>query len=118
QPSNADAGAAISPAMQVVVQDVNGNQVTNSTAAITLTLGNPGSATLGGSATVNAVGGVATFSTLTVSAAGTNYTLVASGSQVASTTSASFVITVPGAAQRLRFDAQPSNTTAAQFLFP
>jgi hypothetical protein len=118
QPTNADASAAINPAVQVVVQDVNGNQVTNSTAAITMALGNPGSATLGGTVTISATGGIASFSDLTVSAAGIGYTLIASGTQVSSTTSSPFVITVPGAAQRLRFDVQPSNTTAGQFFFP
>ena len=67
QPSNAVAGAAITPAMQVAVQDAQGNTVTTATTSITLAIGtNPASGTLAGTTTVAAVNGVATFSNLSI----------------------------------------------------
>jgi uncharacterized repeat protein (TIGR03806 family) len=91
QPSNVGVGAAITPAVRVTIQDAGGTTVTTSSAAVTLAIGtNPGSATLGGTATVNAVNGVATFSTLTLSQAGTGYTLTASSSGLTGATSGTF----------------------------
>src|SRR5207237_239277 len=56
QPASATAGAAIAPAVQVVVQDAFGNTVTGSTASITAAIGtNLGGGTLSGTATVAAV---------------------------------------------------------------
>ena len=51
QPSSAAAGASISPAVQVTVQDALGNTVTGSTASITVAIGtNPGGGALSGTA--------------------------------------------------------------------
>src|SRR5262249_30843427 len=53
QPTSATAGVAISPAVQVTVQDAFGNTVTSSTASITVAIGtNPGGGTLSGTTTV------------------------------------------------------------------
>src|SRR5207302_3950753 len=72
QPSNTAAGAAITPAVQVTVQDAQGSTVTTATTSITLAIGsNPASGTLAGTTTVTAAHGVATFSTLSLSTAGT-----------------------------------------------
>jgi len=72
------AGAAITPPVQVSAEDALGNTVTSFTAGVTMALGvNSNSATLGGTISVNAVAGVATFSNLTVSNNGTGYTLTA-----------------------------------------
>jgi len=64
QPSALTAGAAMSPALQVAVQDARGNTVAITTDSITLTIttgaGTSG-ATLGGTRTRAAVSGVATF---------------------------------------------------------
>src|SRR5207244_7904422 len=47
QPSNTAAGAAITPAVQVAVQDAQGNTVTTATTSITLAIGtNPARGTL------------------------------------------------------------------------
>jgi hypothetical protein len=95
QPSNAAAGAAITPAVQVCVQDGVGNTVTTATNNITLTIGtNPGGATLGGTLTVAATNGTgcATFSNLTLSTAGTGYTLTASATSLTGATSNAFNI--------------------------
>jgi hypothetical protein len=55
QPTDATAGASISPAIQVEVQDSFGNRLTSAGDSITLAIGNnPGGGTLSGTATVNA----------------------------------------------------------------
>ncbi|MFI5455745.1 MAG: choice-of-anchor Q domain-containing protein, partial [Isosphaerales bacterium] len=78
QPANTTYGDTISPSVTVDVLDQY-NNLTNSTAGITVALSNnPTSAVLGGTIPVSAVNGIATFSDLTVSKAGTSYTLVAS----------------------------------------
>src|SRR5262249_48880581 len=67
QPSTTPAGEAITPAVQVVVQDGKGNTVTSASTSITLAIGfNPAGGTLLGVATVAAVNGVATFSNLSI----------------------------------------------------
>jgi ribulose-5-phosphate 4-epimerase/fuculose-1-phosphate aldolase len=71
QPSNTVAGASITPAVTVAIQDANGNTVTTATDNVTIAIGtNPASGTLGGTATVAAVNGVATFSDLSINKAG------------------------------------------------
>lgn len=93
QPSNTPAGASISPAITVLVEDSNGNVVTTSTATVTMAIAtNPSTGTLGGTVSVNAVAGVATFSTLSVSNAGAGYTLAASSNGLNGKTSNSFNI--------------------------
>src|SRR5437899_1710308 len=78
QPSNAAAGAGIAPAVQVAVQDAQGNTVTTATTSITVAIGtNPASGTLSGTTTVAAVSGVATFSDLSIDKAGSGHTLTA-----------------------------------------
>src|SRR5437016_3367196 len=75
EPSNAAAGAAITPAVQVTVQDAQGNTVTTATTSITLAIGtNPASGTLARTTTSAAVSGVATFSTLRLNRTATGYT--------------------------------------------
>jgi len=72
QPSNAVAGGVITPAVQVAIQDAQGNTVTTATTSITVAIGtNPASGTLSGTTTVAAVSGVATFSNLSLNPAGT-----------------------------------------------
>ncbi|MHA8100172.1 beta strand repeat-containing protein, partial [Aquirufa aurantiipilula] len=87
QPANAEAGASISPAITVRIEDANGN-LTASTASVTLAIANnAGSGTLSGTASVNAVAGVATFSGLSINKVGTGYTLAASSSGLTGATS-------------------------------
>src|SRR5437867_8707349 len=67
QPGHTTAGAVISPAVAVAIQDASGTTVTSAAGAVTVALGaNPGGATLSGATTVNAVSGVATFSNLSI----------------------------------------------------
>ncbi|MHB1584041.1 MAG: beta strand repeat-containing protein, partial [Acidimicrobiales bacterium] len=119
-PSNAAAGAAISPAVTVAVEDANGNVETSDNATtVSLAIGtNPGSGTLTGGAAVTVVNGVATFSGLSINKVGAGYTLTASSTPAYSgATSSSFTIT-PGPASQLAFIAQPSNTAAGSAISP
>jgi hypothetical protein len=113
QPSNVASGAAITPAVQVAVQDNFGNTVSTATNAITVSLTVPNGATLGGTLTRNAASGVATFTGLTVDRAGA-YTLTAVATGLTSGTSASFVVS-SGAVTRLAvaLSASPAAAGAA-----
>jgi hypothetical protein len=116
QPMNTAAGAAISPALTVKIEDANGNVVTTSSATVSVSLGaNPGNGTLSGTASLAAAAGVATFDNLSIDKAGTGYTLVASSTGLTSATSSSFSI-VPGAATHLVFLSAPASTTAGTVL--
>jgi hypothetical protein len=96
QPTTATAAAAITPAVEVAVQDAFENTVPTATVAVTLTIGaNPGGGTLSGTTTADAVDGVASFPILSIDKAGDGYTLVASSAPLASTASAAFSI-APG----------------------
>jgi len=118
QPSDAVAGDAVDPPVQVAVQDAGGNTVTASTTPITLAIGtNPGNGTLSGTTTVNAVNGVATFSDLSVDRTGAGYTLTAAGGGLTGATSAGFSIT-PGPASALVFSVQPTDVSAATAISP
>ena len=76
QPSTAVAGAAITPAVQVTVQDAQGNTVTTATTSITLAIAaNPASGTLSGTTTVAAVNGIATFANVSIDNPGIGYAL-------------------------------------------
>jgi hypothetical protein len=96
QPSNASAGAVISPAVQVAVQDASGTTVPGAINSVTLAIGtNPGSGTLSGTLQVAAVNGVATFTNLSINNAGAGYTLNASSGNLTGATSSPFTIGAP-----------------------
>lgn len=89
QPSNAIAGVAISPTVQVEIRDAFANRVTSATNPVALALNvNPGSLT--GNGPIAAVSGVASFPGLTVNTAATGYTLAASSSGLSGTVSGTF----------------------------
>ena len=70
-PGNSTAGNTIAGPPTVTVQDSFGNTVTSSIASITVAIGmNPGSGTLSGTTTKNAVSGVANFNDLSVEKSG------------------------------------------------
>ncbi|MBI3947394.1 MAG: hypothetical protein HY321_15840 [Armatimonadetes bacterium] len=118
QPGNTAAGAAITPPVQVSVQDAFGNTVPTATDSITVALGaNPGSGTLSGAQTVAATNGVATFTDLSINKAGTGYTLAATASGLAGGASTAFDI-LSGAATRLAFAVQPGNAAAGAAIAP
>jgi len=118
QPSNATAGAAIAPAVQVTALDAAGNPAPSFTGNVTITLGNnPGGSTLGGTTTVPAVGGVATFSTLTLDKTSNGYWLTATATGLSTATSSSFNITA-GSATQLVFGPEPGTTVAGHQTSP
>lgn len=95
QPSTVAAGAAVTPAVQVAVQNASGATIANATNVVTITL-TPGTGTsgaiLGGTRTVTAVNGVAAFPGLTVDRSGVGYTLTASATNVTGAISAQFSV--------------------------
>src|SRR5438309_1448584 len=96
QPSNATAGAAIAPAVQVAIQTATGATVTTATNALTVAIdSNLAGGTLSGTATVSAVNGVATFANLSIDRAGTGYTLAVSAGGLTDATSTAFNIVAP-----------------------
>ena len=95
-PSSTAAGATITPAVTVAVEDANGNVETSDNATqVSLAIGtNPASGTLGGGSAVTVASGIATFSGLSINNAGTGYTLTASSTpSYTGATSAAFNIT-------------------------
>jgi len=117
QPTNTLAGATISPAVTVQVEDAGGSVVSGDSSSITLSIGsNPGSGSLSGTATVAASAGVATFGTLSINHPGVGYTLVATDGSLRSATSAPFTVEWPAA--KLVFRVQPSNTLAGATISP
>jgi hypothetical protein len=118
QPGSAVSMVALSPAIQVTVQDALGNTITTSSASITVAIApNPGGAVLGGVLMASASGGVASFSNLTIDKAASGYTLSATSSGLTSATSNAFNITV-GPATRLAFTVQPHTTPAGSNISP
>jgi hypothetical protein len=96
QPSNVLTGAAITPAVQVTVQDALGNTVISAVNPVTMAIGtNPSAGTLSGTTTIAAANGIAAFSTLSINKAGTGYTLTASAAGLTSATSAAFNVNNP-----------------------
>lgn len=96
QPSNTVSGVSISPAIQVRIEDGNGNLVTSSSANVTLAFANDptaGEATLSGTLTVGTASGIATFSNINIDFAGTGYTFQATSGSLNSATSSAFNIT-------------------------
>ncbi len=114
QPSDAVAGLAIAPAMQVEVRDQFGNLVATATNTVTLAIqNNPGGATLGGTTSAAAVSGVVTLGTVSLDRSGSGYTLVANAAGLTGAISAAFNI-VPAAASRLAITSHPASAVAGQ----
>lgn len=107
------AGSPLLTQPRVEIQDSQGNRVTSAAVSITLSLGaNPGSGSLSGTVTVDAIDGLASFSGLSINKAGNGYTLRASASGLTSATSPSFQV-IAGAASKLAFRIQPAASTVA-----
>ena len=118
QPTNTNAGAPITPSVQVSIEDAGGNVVTGSTASVTLAIGTyPGGGILSGTLTQNAVAGVATFSGLSINNAGVGYTLKATSGVLTGATSSAFTINAGGAA-KLIISVQPTNVAAGAAITP
>src|SRR5262249_18961468 len=109
QPSNVPSGASITPAVQVTVEDAQGNPVTAATNMITMAISNnPAGGTLSGTLTLAAVNGVATFANLSIDKLGAGYTLSASATGLTGATSYAFNVNA-GVPAKLAFTVQPSN---------
>ena len=94
QPTNTQAGSAISPAVTVQVQDPYGNAVADSGATVTMSVASGTGSFTGGSttsATTNAAG-LATFNNLVLNTA-SNYTIGAASSPLTAATSSGFTVT-------------------------
>jgi len=118
QPTGTSAGATLSPAVTVQIEDQFGNVVTGNASSVNIAIvsGPTGAAFVNGSTTsVAASGGVATFSNLMLNPPGTNYQLQASDGSLSLTDSNVFTIT-PGSASKLVFTAQPSSAMAGATL--
>jgi 6-phosphogluconolactonase (cycloisomerase 2 family) len=99
QPSTTLVSGAITPAVQVAVQDEKGNTVSSASTNVTVAIGNnPAGGTLSGTITVAAVRGVAVFSNLFLDKRGIGYTLTAGASGLTGATSGPFVVasSIPG----------------------
>src|SRR5438309_740473 len=96
QPRPTEAGATITPPVQVAAFDASEHVVQGFTGTIGLAL-EPASngGTLSGGTPINAVNGIATFPSLSVDKASTGYPLRATASGLADATSSAFNITPP-----------------------
>jgi Tol biopolymer transport system component len=118
-PSAAAPGVVFSSPVRVEVVDARGVLVPSATHAVTISFSaNPGSATLGGTLTVNAVAGVATFSGLSISAAANGYKLLASSGSFTTAMSQEIDVGVTGVAAGLRFSLQPAGAHSGMPLDP
>ncbi len=130
-PTDATAGAAISPAVTVQVEDKYGNVVTTDKSNVTLAITTgpshsapkligkkvssvPVNASITGTATVAAVNGLATFSNISFNFAGA-YTITASDAKLTPAVSSSFTIS-PGTATQVVFGTGPVAATAGATL--
>jgi hypothetical protein len=117
-PSNATAGAAITPQIEVTARDAQGNTADGFTGNVTVAIGtNPAGGVLSGATTVAAVAGVAAFANLSINAAGSGYALTAAATGPAGAVSAAFDVTA-AQADRLVFTVQPTAATAGATITP
>lgn len=116
QPSDAEAGVPIAPAIVVEIQDESGGLDDTATDNVTLAV-TGGAVPLLGTATRAAVAGVATFNDISIEVMGAGYTLDATALDVTSATSDPFNITC-GPKAALAFTVQPSDTPAGFDISP
>ena len=118
QPTNALAGAAISPAVTVQLQDAGGSPVSQAGVSVTVILAS-GTGTLSGTSTQSTnASGLATFAGLSVNLAGTK-TLSASSTALTGATSSPFVISAgPGATLTVSAGDNQSAAVSTGFALP
>jgi hypothetical protein len=118
QPSNVTAGATITPAVHIEIQDGFGNRVSTATTSITVAFSaNPSGGTLLGTTFRAAVAGVATFDNLSIDTAGVGYRLRGTATGLTPDTSVAFSV-MAGAAAQLVFTREPSSTAATVAITP
>ncbi|HEV3304153.1 MAG TPA: putative Ig domain-containing protein [Planctomycetaceae bacterium] len=114
-PTTGTAGQALSPVLNVSIEDSSGNVVTSNTSTVTVAVASgPGSFASGSTTSVAAVNGVANFSNLIFDTAG-SYTLSISDGSLTGATTATITIS-PGAANKLVITQTPATSTAGQTL--
>jgi hypothetical protein len=114
QPTNANTGAVITPAITVDVENPSGQIITTDGSPVTLSIGS-GPGTLGGTLTENSVDGVATFSDITLSTAG-SVTLNASDGSLSPIASQPFtILAIP---TQLSFGTLPTGSIAGETIVP
>ncbi len=115
EPTNATAGAVITPSVTVTLYDAFGNPVTMTGTPITVSLAS-GSGALNGTLTRNTASGTAAFNNLSSNAAGAKSLKATSGTLTAAV-STTFTIS-PGPARVLAFVQQPTTAAAAAPISP
>lgn len=96
QPTDAEVGHAISPAIEVEALDAQGNSAQTFSGNVQLSIGtNPGSAVLTGTTTAGAQNGVASFPDLSLDKPGVGYTLLAHAEGLTNGNSATFDVARP-----------------------
>ena len=110
EPAAVQAGAVLRPAIQVTVEDVNGQRVMDDTRSVSLSRAE---GTLGGTVLVNAVAGVATFAGVSVpnAAARVVFTATAPGLKAATSTPFAVSAGAPSAATS-SLSASPASVVA------
>jgi hypothetical protein len=116
QPTNAVAASPISPAVTVQIRDSLGNDAASSAVPVTLNIAS-GNGTLSGTTTRSTnSSGIATFTDLSINLSGSK-TLSASSPGLTTGVSTTFTISA-GAATRIVFVQQPTNTLAGAAITP
>ena len=117
QPTDAMAGAVISPVVQIVLLDGDGNRVTSADVEVGVQIGtNVGGGRLSGTTRVTATNGVASFADLSIDKAGSGYALLVSLADMRDT-STTFTIN-PASPFQLSFVSQPVVDTARRTIAP
>jgi hypothetical protein len=112
------AGAVVSPAITVDVQDSGGTLVADDTSRVSLSILNgPAGGQLTGTTSVSAVQGEATFSNLIFTKPGT-YTLSAKDGKLTPGTSNKFQMIGGSVPTQLAFDTQPTSTSVGHVIAP
>jgi hypothetical protein len=118
QPSTTAAGAAITPAVEVIAVDGEGHLIPSFRGAVTVRLlANPAGGTLSGDRSATPVDGVASFPGLNIDRAGIDYTLQASATGLDDAVSDAFTI-LPGPATQLSFTQQPTTASVGRPISP
>jgi hypothetical protein len=117
QPTTAQAGVAIAPAVQVGIYDQFGNLTDDDTDVTVQIDNNPGSSWLAGTTTVTAVNGVATFGDLWLNIVGTGYTFLVSAGALTPMVSDPFDI-IPGDPYGIVVTTHPTDTAAGVAISP
>ena len=114
-PSSVTAGNSFG--LTVMAEDQYGNQTPGYTGSVTIALkNNPGSGSLLGTLSENAISGAAAFGGLTLDKAAGGYTIQASGTGISAASTNSFDVT-PATASQLLVTSQPPSTLSAGSMF-